>query len=599
MTMSPSPPANPKPRPSSLACIECRKLHLKCDAKKPTCSRCTSAQAKCIFLPSRRGGRRRLDHSPRALPDAYTNTSPRGQLHFGPLNGDTITREDEYSLTGVDHSDQVPPYEISPACIVPEGRLVRLYYENFHSAHPILVPVSLYEQWQYPPYLHQVVKFIGSHYSVVLNNDAFYKSTRLTLKGTSERTPHMVQVLLLYSIIMRARNDVCQADSSLAQAIAIAIDLGMHQKEFATTFSGGKEHQAESLRRTWWELLIWEVYMATLQKKSTLRCSDLLSEVLLPCEESTYASLYTIPQPQSLASFRLRVFMEDEEISHYSSFAYRIEAVRILARVLVLNSLPETHHDHLQAVANNIVSWTHHLPPQKIDIVDKYGNIDEMLFQAHFTIQYAAMLLHLPRSNLRPKLPKSKSPICPLTPLRLSPSLTRHVHDVTTIEASKRLSNLLSVRASALSSSPLMIFGSILCGLVQLAAMERHGSECYDHHQNRVVLVLGCLKLLKEKWSLAQEAHSHLRNTAAQIALSSTEHSLFESRITPPQVNHRPNTTMDETAVFFPFGDDTISDQFSSRLLSEFLDPTCGDSFPSLPMHNPETLPGILDSQSL
>ena len=80
--------------------------------------------------------------------------------------------------------------------------------------------------------------------------------------------------------------------------------------------------------------------MATLNEKSILRCSDTFSDVWLPCEESTYTSLQAIPQPHSLASFRTRIFTEDEEINYFSSFAYRIEAVRILARVLVLNNLP-------------------------------------------------------------------------------------------------------------------------------------------------------------------------------------------------------------------------------------------------------------------
>lgn len=467
-----------------------------------------------------------------------------------------------HQFSHIDHLNGLSAYEGSLESIVPEGRLVRLFYENFHSAHPVLVPASLYEKWKYPPCLHQVVKFIGSHYSVVLNNDILHESTWLAIKGTAERTPHMVKVLLLYSIIMRARNETSQAESSLTQAIDIAIELGTHREDFATAFSGGREHEAESLRRTWWELFTWEVYMATLHEKSTLRCNDISFDVWLPCEELTYASLCAIPQPQSLASFRMRAFMEDEEISRYSSFAYRIEAVCILARVLVLNSLPETHHDHLQAVANNVVSWIHHLPQQKIDIVDMYGNIDEMLFQAHFTIQYAAMLLHLPRSNIRPRLPHPMLLICPMTPFRLSPSLTRHVHDVKTIEASKKLSNLLSVRSNAPSYSPLVVLGSILCGLVQLAATERHGRECYDHHHNRIVLILGCLKLLRDKWTLAQEAHSHLRNIAAEIATTSTKDPPFESKSTPPQRNQRPIMAVEETAISFPTGDDAMGDRF-------------------------------------
>ncbi|KAJ5963077.1 Transcription factor [Penicillium waksmanii] len=515
----------------------------------------------------------------------------------GLINEDMAISEDiNHQFSDMDHSNGFLACGDSPESIVPEGRLIRLYYENFHSAHPILVPAALYERWKYQNCLHQVVKFIGSHYSVVLDNDVLNESTWLLLNQTTERTYHMVQAHLLYSIIMRARNETSKADDSLTQAIDIALELGMHREDFATTFSGGREHEAESLRRTWWELFIWEAYMATLNKRSNLRCSDVFSDVCLPCEESTYASFQSIPQPHSLASFRTRIFTEDEGVTYYSSFSYRIEAVRILARVLVLNSLPETHHDHLQAVANTLVSWLHHLPQQKTDIIDMYGNIDEMLFQAYFTIHYAAMLLHLPRGNLRPRFPDSMFSICPVTLFRLSPSLTRHVHDVKTIEASKKLSNLLSVRSSAQSYSPIVVFGSLLCGLVQLTAIHSHGPDCCDHHQNRIVLVLGCLKLLRSNWPLAQEAFSHLRNSVAQRTTITSEYSPFESR-PKPQRNQRPNTAAIETARSLPVGDDAIHGHLSSRLLSEYLDPICGDSFPLFHMPDPQSFSDSLDHQ--
>ncbi|KAJ5215586.1 uncharacterized protein N7498_001993 [Penicillium cinerascens] len=347
--------AHPKARLSSLACMECRKHHIKCDAQKPSCSRCVAAKINCVFLPSRRGARRRLKNTTRSVTDAWNDTIPSTPSY--PEDGILFTGEnavpqypDPHHLNGLFHHGSLP------APIVPEGRLIRLYYENLHSAHPILVPASLFERWEYPSFLCQVVNFIGSQYSVVLSNDIFHESTRSMLNETAERTPHMVQALLLCSIIMRARNDISQAKSSLSRAIDIALELGMHQENFATKFSGGREYEAESLRRTWWELFGWEVYMAALHAKSNLRCTDAFSIVGLPCEESIYASLRSIPEPTSLASFRARIFAEDEDIAPFSSFAYRIEAVRILARVLVLNSLPETQHDHLQAVANTLVS---------------------------------------------------------------------------------------------------------------------------------------------------------------------------------------------------------------------------------------------------
>lgn len=44
---------------ASLACTECRKQHLKCDASKPSCSRCVQNGLLCQYLPSRRGGRKK------------------------------------------------------------------------------------------------------------------------------------------------------------------------------------------------------------------------------------------------------------------------------------------------------------------------------------------------------------------------------------------------------------------------------------------------------------------------------------------------------------------------------------------------------------
>ncbi|PTU16890.1 hypothetical protein P175DRAFT_0512716 [Aspergillus ochraceoroseus IBT 24754] len=532
-------------RPAPLACTECRKHHIKCDAEKPSCSRCKDAHLACVYLPSRRGGRRK------------------------PANTHRL-----------DHSAN-HPLIMAQSVFVPDSRLVLLYYTNFHSGHPILVPPTLYEGRQYPSYLQQVVKFIGSHYSLVLSNDTFYEATAVELSTSLERTPCMVQALLLYSIIMYARNQSSQADHAFSRAVDIALELGMYRKDFANTFSGSQEPEAESLRRTWWELFFTEVYMASLQQKVNLRCGNVPYDVALPCEDASYASPDSIPPPPTLAAFRMRIFMDDDQeapLFRYSSYSYRIEAVRILARVLVLNSLPETHNDHLQALVNALVSWVNHLPRDKVDVVDKYGNVDEMLFQAHITIHYAAMLLHLPRSNLRPKFPNTELRICPGTPFRLSPSLTRHVHDVKATESSKQLSNLLFVRPNAQGYSPFIVCSLVLCGMVQLATSESHSSDCFDHHCNRVVLVLGCLKLLKKKsWSLAQEAHRYLRQAATQTITSWVDSPSSQGS------NTLPTTTGPDHPGNLGFGGlspgASANDLFSPRLLSAYIDPTCNDPF--------------------
>ncbi|PYI15399.1 putative C6 transcription factor [Aspergillus violaceofuscus CBS 115571] len=547
-------------RPAPLACTECRKQHLKCDAKTPSCSRCLENRFNCLYLPSRRGGRRKTRDATQQQPLATTPSYPQG-------------------IQDPTESD---------------ARLVRLYYENFHSAHPILVPAPLYEERKYPKYLHEVVVLIGSHF-LPQSSASLSESTLAELSASGERTPCKVQALLLYSILLCAREECPQAQTMFSTAVDIALELGMYRRDFATTSCDERDVEAESLRRTWWELFTVDVYMAALQKKVVLRCSSVPYDVALPCEESAYANHSNIPPPPTLAGFNKRIFTADDDDdgeadqSRYSSFSYRIEAVCILARVIVLNSLPETHRDHLQAVENALVSWTNHLPSTKVDIVDMYGSIDEMLFQAHTTIHYAAMLLHLPRSNLRPALPDTGVPISPVIPSRLSPSFTRHVHDIKATEASKQLSNLLSVRPSVQRYSPFVVFGLVLCGMVQLATSRIHPPECSDHHCNRIILVLGCLKTLKNKWSVANRAHHYLRNAASETFTAWIESRYPQASGSAPPASRNDassnSSTIDSSAWIVAPGipgalrsaDADVQGLFSPGLLSAYIDPTCSE----------------------
>ena len=93
--MESSPPMAPTPvkpcrrqaPPSLLACIACRKKHLKCDAKIPVCSRCENKSLECIWTQSRRGykGPRRstqaLPDTSETLPDSSNDSHPPYSLH--------------------------------------------------------------------------------------------------------------------------------------------------------------------------------------------------------------------------------------------------------------------------------------------------------------------------------------------------------------------------------------------------------------------------------------------------------------------------------------------------------------------------------------
>lgn len=402
-----------------------------------------------------------------------------------------------------------------------DDRFLRLYYEYFHVTHPVLVPNAAYNSRKYPGYLQLVVNFIGSHY-VPSSPTQWYKDQVITeLTSNPDRSTCMVQAWLIYAIAMYARGECQEAQQAFSHSVDIALELGMNRWSFASSTHPERSIEAESTRRTWWELYITEIFMAASLKSNTFRCSTVRPEVALPCEETAYTGASDVPQPRKILDFKRRVFATEEIV--FSSFSYRIEATTILCRVLVLNELRNCHRDHLQAVENALVSWVNHLPPQKLDIVDPYGNIDEMMFQAHLTISYAAMLLHLPRSDLHPVLSQPEDHFWPAATRHLTPTFTRLVHSIKATDASRRISDSISVCPNVLKHTPFIVRALALCGMIQLATSISHSEECFDHHCNRLTLILGCLKSTKRIWNLADSAYHRVRSSAAEALSDSIE----------------------------------------------------------------------------
>lgn len=451
-----------------------------------------------------------------------------------------------------------------------DDRLPRLYYENFHAAHPILVPSSHYSDRNYPRFLQLVVNFIGSHYIHSISSQQYKEKIAAELPSNPDQSPCMVQAWLLYSIALYARGEFPESQDAFTRSVDLALQLGMHRWDFAQQAESSTE--AESMRRTWWELYVTDIFMAS------FRCSTVPPEVALPCEESAYTA--DIPKPRTMLEFKRRIFAAEDDV--FSSFSYRIEATMILCRVLVLNRMRDCHRDHLQAVENALVSWINHLPPGKLDIVDSYGNVDEMMFQAHLTISYAAMLLHLPRSDLQPVLSRLETVahpddrFWPAASGQLSSTFTRFVHSIKATEASRRVSDSISVCPNVQKHTPFIIPALALCGMIQLAISTNHSEDCFDHHCNRVTLILGCLKSTKRTWSLAESAFHCLRSSSADILSGSIEKwnseplsRLIPSESTPKSSgSERPYSARSTMGVME--GQDMLPE-----LAPPFIDPTC------------------------
>ena len=81
---------------------------------------------------------------------------------------------------------------------------------------------------------------------------------------------------------------------------------------------------------------------------------------------------------------------EDRE---FSSFAYRIAAIKNLGLMMRLPTNLFPNENGIDRIQNSLSNWRLHLPDSKRDDVDGNGRLDEMMFKAHFII-HAYVPLH-------------------------------------------------------------------------------------------------------------------------------------------------------------------------------------------------------------
>lgn len=306
---------------SSLACLPCRSRHLKCDGKKPECTRCAEAARECLYTRSRRGG---LDRA--ALAERrQLLAAVEGLPSLGNVEPAPIRRPQPQALLGQD-SD---PLFISPQFRIPDDpgilsdfdlgeafsgptppatpqvqvrdiendALVNLYYKDFHRFHPFILPqrhlITLCHdpgrETSFKP-LVTVVRFIGHLYDAKKWSTPFKEFVELCFLQASPNDPVMVQCRLLYSIALFWYGYKEDAKREMDAAVQLALQLGMSRQEFATDNGCQDPVLVECWRRTWWMLFMVDAFYAGTLGAMNFATLDVEARVELPCEESEYES---------------------------------------------------------------------------------------------------------------------------------------------------------------------------------------------------------------------------------------------------------------------------------------------------------------------
>lgn len=310
----------------SIACVPCRNRHVRCDAARPHCRRCSSSGKECYYERSRRGGLDRAALAARRArkeAEAAGNGGPMGgqetgcgllAAERGRLNGVAWPSPPDESATsgsevGAATGSSLP---LTPLFDMPgpldclsttygNDPLVVLYYKHFHGFHPCIMPQWSLHSWLQDPAkratldpLVAVLRFIGSIYGRSSGTPQLKGHCRNLLSHTQLPTDpvkgaFIAQSRLLFSIALYWSRDMDEARIILDQAINDALYLGMHHRKFASQYGGGDRIIEESWRRTWWQIYIVDAYHAAIVRTPNF-LARVDATVDLPCEESEYES---------------------------------------------------------------------------------------------------------------------------------------------------------------------------------------------------------------------------------------------------------------------------------------------------------------------
>ena len=316
----------------SLACMQCRSRHMKCDAQKPYCSRCTAEGILCTYAKSRRRGHRRTKVSEERGSAHQSDVGNTGlNIDQRTSHRSSISISSPMSSSsgfGPSHTLSSPNTDASnPSMGAMMGHrgglnigrqsshfgtnsgsgddLLGLYYNFFHKAHPCVLPRWPLERHfaadplSFNP-LILVMQYIGSRYSNTVSSDGYRDLVAEALPiGTNSElpaTPHQVQALLLYAIAIYWCDEAKTATNLIGKVIHRAKEFHMHQSSFAMQHSRNDPLLEESWRRTWWLIYITEGHIAGLTRQYPTRIGNVTITTMLPCEEEAYESGVSLPE---------------------------------------------------------------------------------------------------------------------------------------------------------------------------------------------------------------------------------------------------------------------------------------------------------------
>ncbi|KAF1814705.1 hypothetical protein P152DRAFT_464689 [Eremomyces bilateralis CBS 781.70] len=527
----------------SLACVQCRSRHLRCDAVDPICSRCSETGTACTYLKSRRGGRPRVRPLPGPDPTGsvplpmslpMSSTTVVTSLPMSePLNhSPALVTPGTHDRSAVPSSDSSSSGTDDLRASATQDPLLDLYYHYFHHGHPCALPARFMASFTTQEVhssipgmslLVAVMQFIGSLYSTKIASDPLEERVKMAMmEGEMTPSPFEVQALTLYAIASYWCHDDEAAKSVMGGASDKAIALGMNLQSFADANSGGNPILAESWRRTWWTLYLVDAHIASSTHAAIFRTSQrtVPATVDLPCEEDAYES-GNIPIPHTVEDYDNREFMDDDV--EFSSFAYLVGLLRSVDHICIGMSR-ESLEDVRAMAANHDAAcngWVNLLAKSKRKLFREDGKIDELLFGANMGVLIYTVDIHRQLSTLSYSPIESVSSCAPPPPpKRLTSVYARdaHIHTAKVLQAITKMTEMLTLPARTAQHTPFAICMTATTTIAHLAACKHVlRGDALLLARERIRVAMGTIEIFAEVWPRAKRVLKEVKTVAREL----------------------------------------------------------------------------------
>ncbi|KAJ5999481.1 Transcription factor [Penicillium sp. IBT 35674x] len=437
------------------------------------------------------------------------------------------------SLPLVTSSGLSPSYVPEPSKDLPQMRihLIKVFYEYFHAAHPVLPPLDLWAASSPPQYLVNIIEFIGLHH--LSPSQVPEISTELWAAiGNADLALEKVQAYLLLGIALHGRKAPDGAKQCIGLAIQCSLLLGLHCRELSDTMETQSPRRAESMRRTLWEILVVDTILAAVQIGGTLQFNMETPDVHLPSEDATFQDGHANFPSISAKDLGRRAVTDG---SRMSSLAYRVEATLILRQCVIAC---ETYacQETIEVLDSMISAWFHRWPRDKSTILQLNGKVDQIDFQSAMIMQCASIYLHFPKSFLISYLPDTQGIFCSRPPPIGSPSPNPQLHTAKVVNAAVEISKLASLSTCVTGHSPFFACTLVLSSIVQVTVLSAHIGHPIGKHYPYLTLNIGVLNSLGGIWNIAASSLDKIRAVTREVEAASIEPSedLVGCPSTPP-----------------------------------------------------------------